>query len=618
MRKQLTLLAIAICAAVLAAVIVSCSKSPAPPTNGPTRLTSTANPASVPQWLFGPQVGPTTKITADNLTNAQPAIPSDLYRPASDAADPNFHGQAAIYAWLEFIALTSPNGASPVRGVPGNSFGSVKGGTNSTYPLVFETYQHRSEVFPFNAAASPNASPAPGVTKPQPWDSSPNYVYSPQPTYPQNVLDKCFKAGDYSNTCFNNLDEGSQIFQNHLFFPNASDPANPYQVMFEAKVNQMEWQYVTNNCQTDATNNCNLTLSQNLLLPDGTIEVKVAWRPIASIDPSQLYRYHIANVITYTGDANTNPTAQVGQYAMIGLHIIHKTTNYPSFTFATFEQVDQFKNQAVKPATPTNVSFMTLYPTPDPNASPTPLPTPSAYQPGSYYFYVVPNGYSAAPTPSPGTFVAATNPNRVFDPNNPSAWPNGIQTSFTPAPNVSTQAAPSGTPELIKVVLPPTGTTDVDKVNNEVRALISQLIGSGGLPTDFVWQYYQLTGVQTIPSSDETTKDYYLANIVIESSQAGIQLFRGGLSPNPSFEPVPNQRNKFNVNDILSTGTTQYSMGGCMGCHGAAQGEGGDFSFLVSTGQGGFNVDTLVGTNLEQAKKNATARRALISRSTKY
>jgi hypothetical protein len=59
-------------------------------------------------------------------------------------------------------------------------------------------------------------------------------------------------------------------------------------------------------------------------------------------------------------------------------------------------------------------------------------------------------------------------------------------------------------------------------------------------------------------------------------------------------------------------------MGGCMGCHGAAQAEGGDFSFLLGTGQAGFNVDPIAGTNLEQAMKNATARRALIRRSGKY
>lgn len=581
----------------LVAVAISCSRPSSGPANTPARTESLAvKQASVPTWLFGPPVDATTKITAANMTAAQPQIPSDLYR-TNNQVD---HGQAAIFAWLEFIALAAPTAKPPMRGVPGAAFSSVLGGTNSTYPLVFETYQHRSELFPFNAvaAASPNASPTPGVTRPQPWDSTPKYVYDPQPTPAPGA--------DY--TLFNNLDEASQIFQNHLFFPNANDPKNPFQVLFEAKVNQLEWQYVTNTCQTDASNNCQLTLSQSLILPNGTMEIKVAWRPVTSIETSQLSRYHIAKVITYTGDTNGNPVAHNDDYALIGLHIIHKTANYPSFIFATFEQVDQFTNQVTKQ--PSGVEFLTLYPAPDPGQSPTPLPTPTPYQSGSYYFAVDPGGYSAQPSPSPGTFAATTNPTRVFDVNNPFAWPNGTQTSFTPVPNVSTNG------KLLPVVLPPTSTTAVENVNQQVSALITQLINQGTLPKDFVWQYYKLTGVQAIPTSDETTDDYYLANIVVESSQAGIQLFRGGLSQNPSFEPVPNVRNKINVNDTASN--QKYSMGGCMGCHGAAQGEGGDFSFLVSTGQGGFNVDTIVGTDLTLAIKNATARRAFIHRNPKF
>ena len=177
-----------------------------------------------------------------------------------------------------------------------------------------------------------------------------------------------------------------------------------------------------------------------------------------------------------------------------------------------------------------------------------------------------------------------------------------------------TSAPPLAAPIQTKVTLPPTGNDDVASVNKQVRDLISSL----NLGNDFVWQYYQLTGVQAIPTSDETTKDYYLANIVVESSQAGIQLFRGGLSPNPSFEPEPNVRNKLNVNDTASG--AEYSMGGCMGCHGAAQGQGGDFSFLLSTGQQGFNVDTIQNNanTLEEAIRNAGARRALIHRNPNF
>lgn len=603
--KLLTLLAIGLA---VVAVAVSCSRSPAP-SNAPTR-TLAVSEVNAP--LFGPEVTATTEITKDNLTTPTPLIPGDLYRPKDNAID---HAQAAKFAWLEFIAAVSPAkpnpsqvaGTSPwLRGVPGNSFiSSAKGGSSST-PLVWETYQHRSELFPANAQTG-------GVNRPQPWESTPNYVYSPQPSPSPGA--------DY--TLFNNLDEASQIFQNHLFFPNPTQGQPPYQVLFEAKGNQLENQYLTKNYPLP--NPLPSPTGPNpTTLYDGNIEIKAAWRPVASIPADQLYRYHVANVITY-GGTNDNPVAKNEQYALIGLHIIHKTKNYPSFIFATFEQVDQYVNQVTKQ--PSGVFFQTLYPGLDqpPPATPTPLPTPPGYQYGAYYFAVDPSGYSApgtqpSPQSNPSTFTATASPVRVFDTNKPMAWPNGKQytspngTGFYPEPIKQTDwpsASPTPFSTPIPVTLPPTGNDDVVNVNKQVMALISSL----NLGQDFVWQYYQLTGVQAIPTSDETTKDYYLANIVVESSQAGIQLFRGGLGPNPSFQPEPNIRNKFNVIDALSG---RVSMGGCMGCHGAAQGAGGDFSFLVSTGQSGFSVDAIQDHTIEEAIRNAKARRALIKRSSSY
>src|ERR1041384_8374469 len=165
--KQTTLLTVVFCVALMAA---SCTKPSAPP-SGPS---STAKQAVPPTGIFGPPVTATTQITQADLMATAPLIPSDLYWPADD------HAQAAKYAWLEFIALTAPNKPSPTRGVPGGAFTSVQGGTNSTYPLVFETYQHRSELFPANAQTG-------GVSPPQPWDQTPKYVYNPQPTVPNGV-----------------------------------------------------------------------------------------------------------------------------------------------------------------------------------------------------------------------------------------------------------------------------------------------------------------------------------------------------------------------------------------------------------------------------------------------
>src|SRR5947207_5883792 len=116
MKTKLTsLIAIGLFAVCVAVVAVSCSKPSAPTSAVPTPAVTTATQASVPTWLFGPPVDANTKITADNMTAPQPQIPSDLYR-TNNQVD---HGQAAIFAWLEFIALTAPTAKPPIRGVPG-------------------------------------------------------------------------------------------------------------------------------------------------------------------------------------------------------------------------------------------------------------------------------------------------------------------------------------------------------------------------------------------------------------------------------------------------------------------------------------------------------------------
>ncbi len=128
----------------------------------------------------------------------------------------------------------------------------------------------------------------------------------------------------------------------------------------------------------------------------------------------------------------------------------------------------------------------------------------------------------------------------------------------------------------------------VDKVNS--RAL-DAMKGIPGFDQNFFWQYYKLKGVQGVPTSDEATNDFYLANNVVESSQPGIQLFRGGLTKRTTF---PNIRNHLNVRDPKQN-NMKFSAGGCLGCHGVAQVDRGfDFSFLYAgKGGRGFKPDAI-------------------------
>jgi hypothetical protein len=70
----------------------------------------------------------------------------------------------------------------------------------------------------------------------------------------------------------------------------------------------------------------------------GTMEVKTAWRRLAPDEDSSTF--FTRNVIVYSKGPNNQVYYTNAIYALIGLHIIHKTQNYPNFVFATWEHVD--------------------------------------------------------------------------------------------------------------------------------------------------------------------------------------------------------------------------------------------------------------------------------------
>ena len=510
-------------------------------------MAQTSAPAPPP---FGPPVAPGRVIQTSDMTNPNPLIPGDIYRNSSVS-----HADLATFAWLEFVSAVSPN-APGARGVPGGSFAST--GNSATPPLVWETYQHRTELLPCNVSGG-NAAPRP----PQPWGAPPTYVTTKLNSSPQT----CSTITAPGGNPFNNLDEANQIGQNTLFYPAVPGnpkPATDAQVLFEAKANQYESNYVAQNYTTLIPQFPKFHFSPGITLPTTTVEVKAAWRPLSSIPANQQYRYHIANVLTY-GGTDANPVPKVVPYALIALHIIHKTPNYPAFIFATFEQVDDFKNQTTGQGT--GVYYVPAY-----NSVSYALPATTTFPPS-------------------GTTV--NNPKINFSTTAPKAYPYGTTGVALPLGATShfpgAKIVPGTTQVAIPVTSPVPPVPEVSQVNAQALAAMQGIPGFG---KNFVWQYYKLTGVQAIPTNDETTRDFYLANIVVESSQPGIQLFRG-------FPPITNgvlanQRNQTNVIDYHNSPGSLTSSGGCQGCHGVAQTQNGfDFSFLFfGAAGGGFSPET--------------------------
>ncbi|MBL8658804.1 MAG: hypothetical protein JNM75_03500 [Rhodospirillales bacterium] len=494
----------------------------------------------------GEDVEPGRQVTVEDLTATSPVPPADIYRPSGSEGPA--HQDLATFAWLEFIALVAP-ADSANRGQPGGSFSDS--GSTGAGPLVWETYQHRSELFPYSAS---------GAVPPQTYNDPPTYIFkvtdSAGTTKPYNPC-----VDDSLPSCpFGNLDEASQIGQNLIFFPGSD--GTPFQILFEAKVNQVETAFVTANFDT---------LKTPIELADNTIHVKAAWVPLESIPADEQYRYYTNDVIVYGGEDDA-PAATVETYALIGLHIIQKTPNFPAFIFATFEHTDV-------------------------------LTTPGGDNRGVFYqptyqeiIYTVSDTSTLNGLIDPGTGKppVVDNPTIAgFDVDAPIAQPNGTTIDLPVGSVLSIPGAHVvGSAVEIPVVQPPTTNSDVDAVNTQVLSTMSSL---PGFDTNFVWQYYKLKGVQGVPTSDETALDYYLADIAIESSQPGIQLFRGAAGLNTGATPpnFTNPRNQSNVLDEAQD-NQNFSVGGCQGCHGVAQTQvGTDFSFLFGARGGtGFSPDT--------------------------
>ena len=385
-------------------------------------------------------------VTQEGVSlNISYEVPGDL--PSSDASEADL----ARFAWNEFFALNwaaSWNVDNQQRGTPDTSWEFATGGVAPALS-VWETYIHRTELRPADGNRYKDLS-----------TGMPNYTFiDPVDTSTNNVD---------LNDFWVNLDEDNEIGSCYLF------AYDSFEVLYMAKSNLVEYNYIRNNFPTDtdlkaALNNgkgmsylkkitnegssCNSDTAKNVIcLPcgnasgQGSIEIKTAWR---FLDPAKddESRFLIKKGVYYTkASENAEPVAQIGNFGLIGMHIIHKTENYPAFVFASWEQLD------VRSAKMKTIGLDTplVDGKPDPNVDPH---------------------------------------------------------SLTP---------------VIDRAIPAT----LQEINKEAQELITSQNSAS------VWQYYQLIGVQGKPINyeDRSTDDnYFMANYVIESDSL-LTFFHGSFA----------------------------------------------------------------------------------------
>ena len=293
---------------------------------------------------------PTTTITIDYN------LPSDVPVHASQQ-------ELAYFAWQEFFALNwkSSWAEDNARAVPDINWDFTTA-TGASYLSVWETYVHRSELRPANGKRLRNLD-----------TGLPVYTFIDSTTV--NTGSHAVNLSEYWNV----LDEDNEIGSAYVFAHK-----NEFEVLYMAKTNLDEYNYLKANFPTDqdlykAVNKSNDSTSfrtrlksfskadmcnsaQNtaegyVCLPcsnttkngdeqDGAIEIKLAFRALdpTKDDPSRFlmknvvyFKDSVANGITYS-------KAYTDEFALIGMHIIRKTKNHPTFIFASWEQIDERNN----------------------------------------------------------------------------------------------------------------------------------------------------------------------------------------------------------------------------------------------------------------------------------
>lgn len=330
----------------------------------------------------------TVNPTPELFTGSEEFLTPTAYQVPHDLGDSS-QTALATFAWKEFIALNWPSSydtISHTRGKPDTTQSISKFlQPDPNHALVWQTYKHRVEVYPENTS-SYNKS----------FDTAPQYFYhiEGQKEIPK-YNDPHAKALNKLTKYFNNLDETSEIGLCTIFYdgdPNApgassnpdpsitnGGPGAPRRVIYQAKASRVMFDYVVQNELYDSTTRADRIARSvtsikngNAGLPEcpkdglicfphgkiggseGSIEIKASWRQLTLAEynskrflTAPILRYINAPDPSSPGDSlifydivPAEPTDSTLPYGLLGLHIIHKTVHFPTYVFATFEQVD--------------------------------------------------------------------------------------------------------------------------------------------------------------------------------------------------------------------------------------------------------------------------------------
>lgn len=251
-----------------------------------------------------------------------------------DLSEFNNQSQVDCFAWQSFISLNWPENTSDSFGEPGNlSF------------VQWETYIPIDVLFPPEGAAPPA------------WGSLVSDKYAKKFNTPNFIVEKnntklltFISKVTTSDTLFD-FGTGQAAPANAPSWLGAQNSTN---VWYEIKLNKDYYDYVVSNKYYNAKyqhiaaqNNIPMVFPKgNTKGTVGAIELKAAWMEVVDTSLEKWSRYKLskATVLDPLTDKLRNTTV-----ALVGLHILHKTENQPTWVWATFEQVDNVSGSGTHP-----------------------------------------------------------------------------------------------------------------------------------------------------------------------------------------------------------------------------------------------------------------------------
>ncbi len=496
-----------------------------------------------------------------------PRVPHDLERPGHSSNE--FQVKKAQWAWQQFVALGwkaiyNPENNVFERGIADRSWRQVWTGSDDPESVVWETFAHRTELRPF------------GKPLTKPYDSLPEYVSYPS-VDGRLLRGKNQNGGPASFLLLNNLDEDNEIGSADVYLGDVTDAnrATTPLVLYQAKTNRDEYDYLKNTFGSDqydkkgslanaasqtaanikafkayykgsdgkpSHDTCNVPAgvdpTDTIVLPcgkiggqEGAIEIKTAFYKIPTGQEAAFSDFLIRDAIYYTkaknpdGSDNAIYTYHNDKFALLGMHIIHKTTNFPDFIFTSFEHRAlssmDFRYRLISPLPP-------LY----------------------------------------GNF----NPHGATDPKTPG----GTQIGDLQKVVRQTGSNPSSTGQLYPIPAP------FQIVNDAAMAQLKSF-DSPWQHYQVIGVQAEITEHYSAIPTGTSGPNHYMANHVIESDAfLGNFIGPGFSSLHPAFPKGPKAADGTkNGDNILYKGNV-YNTGGCKGCHGVAQTAFGlDFSFLM-------------------------------------